>query len=165
MGDSYSEPVTNLIPGTHDKEISQVFKIIDKYTSDERIQEMIHELDTQICEAINNALTYLAPKNKNFCRTRTYEYRKAHVISMQNDCAHAWFLAVFAELGLQMSTSMEQFILSLDKTKTQGQEKQASLEDLISLIIFCSFSIFKFLILPSTASSILSLTYLKKHKY
>ena len=126
MGDSYSEPVTNLIPGTHDKEISQVFKIIDKYTSDERIQEMIHELDTQICETINNALTYLAPKNKNFCRTRTYEYRKAHVISMQNDCAHAWFLAVFAELGLQMSTSMEQFILSLDKTKTQSQEKQAT---------------------------------------
>merc|ERR1719246_65751 len=35
-----------------------------------------------------------------------------------------------------------------------------SFDDLISLIIFCSFSIFNFLTLPSTASSILSLKYL-----
>merc|ERR1719246_100657 len=35
-----------------------------------------------------------------------------------------------------------------------------SLDDLISFIIFCSFSIFNFLTLPSTASSILSLKYL-----
>ena len=84
-GTSYNEPVTNFIPEIHGIEIEQVRRIIDKYTTDERIREMLHELDTQIYEAVNNALTFLAPKNKNFAQTNSLEYRIGHVISMHND--------------------------------------------------------------------------------
>ena len=68
-GKPYSEPPTNLIPGEQDKEIEQLLEIINKYTTDARIMEMLHTLDTQKYEAINNALALLEPKYKNFTRT------------------------------------------------------------------------------------------------
>ena len=127
-GTSYQEPTTNLIPGIHDREIDQVRAIINKYTTDERIREMLHELDTQICEAINNALTFLAPKNKNFSRTKSLLYRIAHVIGMHNEGQLYWFQCIFFDLGINMSPAMEKYLLVTDATKSKRQEKQANFE-------------------------------------
>ena len=54
------EPKTTVCPEMYEREILQVLEILNRYTSDERIKEMIHFFDMQICEVINNALTFCA---------------------------------------------------------------------------------------------------------
>ena len=90
-GKEYHEPITNFVKGMHDREIKQVGNIIEKYTSVERMREMQHNKDTQICESANYMLTGLfAPKDKNFSRTKSFDYRKCHVMCLHND-GHYFF--------------------------------------------------------------------------
>ena len=90
--------------------------------------EMLHTLDTQICEAINNALALLAPKYKNFTRTQSYEYRKSHVIGMHNEGMHTWFTSIFAALGIKLNRTTEKILTNSDTIKGKRQMKQASFE-------------------------------------
>ena len=89
IGAPYNELVTNLIPGFHDREIQQIRDILERYTSNVRICEMMLFFDTQICEALNNAQTFVTPKNRNFATTRSFELRKCHVIGIHNDGHYA----------------------------------------------------------------------------
>ena len=89
---------------------------------------MLHGLDTQICEAINNALTFLAPKNKNFCRTRSLEYRIQHVIGTHNEGQYNWFSSVLNALGVEMSETMDYFFMQKDSLKIKRQQKQSETE-------------------------------------
>ena len=66
IGKKYFEPETTLKPEMYEREILQVLEILNKYTSDERIREMMHFFDTQICEAIKNALLLQPQRIKTF---------------------------------------------------------------------------------------------------
>ena len=101
VGKKYHEPETTLLPEMYEREILQVLEILNKYTADERIREMMNFFDTQICKAINNALTFTAPKNKNFSRTRSLEYRKCHVIGTHNDGHLDFYSKILQGLGIE----------------------------------------------------------------
>ena len=101
VDNKYHEPETTLLPEMYEREILQVLEILNKYTADERIREMMNFFDTQICKAINNALTFTAPKNKNFSRTRSLEYRKCHVIGTHNDGHLDFYSKILQGLGIE----------------------------------------------------------------
>ena len=89
---------------------------------------MLHLLDTQICEAINNALTFLAPKNKHFGRTESLEYRIGHVVGMHNEGQLFWFQSILDELGVDISDTMLNYLRSTDCIKSRRQEKQGTFD-------------------------------------
>ena len=128
IGKKYQEPETTLCPEYYAREILQVLEILNRYTSDERIKEMMHFFDTQICEAINNALTFCAPKNKNFSRTRSLEYRKCHVIGTHNDGHSHFYSKILDGLGIENTKNIEELFSQLTQFKTNRKLKQASFE-------------------------------------
>ena len=99
-------------------------EILDKYTPDGRIEEMLHGFDTQICEALNFLLTLFAPKHKNFSRTRSLEFRKAHVICIHNDGWEFYCKSLLEDLGVNVTAPMERFLKSRSSAKTNRQERK-----------------------------------------
>ena len=128
IGKKYHEPETTLLPDMYEREILQVLEILNKYTTDERIREMMHFFDTQICEAINNALTFTAPKNKNFSRTRSLEYRKCHVIGTHNDGHLDFYSQVLQGLGIECTPNIMNLFQQLSLFKTNRKISQSSFE-------------------------------------
>ena len=128
VGEKYHEPETTLQPEMYQREILKVLEILNKYTSDERIIEMMHFFDTQICEAINNALTFTAPKNENFSRTRSLEYRKCRVIGTHNDIHILFDKNVLQGLGIFGSANILQLFEQLALFKINKKKTQSSFE-------------------------------------
>ena len=110
------------------RELLQVLEMLEKYTSDERRKEMMHFFDTQICETINNALTFTAPKNINFSRTRSLEYRKCHVIGTHNDGHLAFYKEVLRDLGISATTNILVLFSQLALFKIDRKISQFSFE-------------------------------------
>ena len=110
------------------RELLQVLEMLEKYTSDERIKEMMHFFDTQICEKINNALTFTAPKNIKFSRTRSLEYRKCHVIGTHNDGHLAFYKEVLRDLGISATTNILVLFSQLALFKTIKKNTKSSFE-------------------------------------
>ena len=122
------EPETTLCSESYEREILQVLEILNRYTSDERIREMMHYFDTQICEAINNALTFCAPKNKNFSRTRSLEYRKCHVIGTHNDGHSEFYKNILEGIGIESTKNITELFVQLSLFKKKRKRTQSSFE-------------------------------------
>ena len=88
----------------------------------------MHFFDTQICEAINNALTWGAPKNKNFSRTRSLEYRKCHVIGTHNDGYNSFYPRILDGLGIDLTYSISVLFDQLSHFKANRKKGQSSFE-------------------------------------
>ena len=129
QGKRYAEPSTNLDPSVHQREIKQVLEILRRYTTDNRIREMMHKFDTQICEALNNALTFYAPKNKTFSRSHSLEYRKCHVIGIHNDGIDNFYKEVFTGIGIEMSVPLFESFENMQTTKNIRQVRQADFDN------------------------------------
>ena len=113
----------------HDREIMQVTNIIEKYTSDERMKEMQHNEDTQICESANYMLTGLfAPKDKNFSRTKSFDYRKCHVVCLHNDGHYSFYSDLLLHLGITMNADMHDYLCLLESRKDARRVNKAAFE-------------------------------------
>ena len=127
-GSTYQEPANNFHVVLNEREIEQVKIILDKYTSDERIREMLHGFDTQICEALNYLLTLFAPKHKNFSRTRSLEFRKSQVINIHNDGHQIYYAALLDMAGIEMTPVMSTFLFNITENKKKRQIRKENLE-------------------------------------
>ena len=85
---------------------------------------MLHGFDTQICEALNFLLTLFAPKHKNFSRTRSLEFRKAHVICIHNDGWEFYCTSLLEDLGVHVTAPMTRFLQSRASAKTSRQQRK-----------------------------------------
>ena len=127
-GATYQEPANNFHAVLNEREIEQVKIILDKYTSDERIKEMLHGFDTQVCEALNYLLTLFAPKHKNFSRTRSLEFRKSQVINIHNDGYEIYYAALLDMAGIEMTPVMSSFLFNIAENKKKRQTRKQNLE-------------------------------------
>ena len=65
--------------------INLIKEVVNKYTTYNRVKEMMHNQATQICEALNYLLIIFAAKSTKNSRTDSLKLRKCHVVSIHND--------------------------------------------------------------------------------
>ena len=70
----------------------------------EKLKALHHPFDTQMNEAMNNAVARRCPKNKMFAGSQSLVYRVASVAVQQTKGANKYMSDVYERLGMTMST-------------------------------------------------------------
>ena len=83
-----------------DREIEQIRKIHESYTTDEKLRQMHHPWNTQLNESLNMRLAEYAPKHRHFSRSDTLQHRVHTVIAIHNLGYLAFYSRVFHLLDI-----------------------------------------------------------------
>ena len=74
--------------------------IVSRFIEHDRLKESAHGMDTNVNESLNNTISYLAPKNRVFCSTRSLENRVAIVVGITSIGFESFFCKVFDRLAI-----------------------------------------------------------------
>ena len=108
------KPILNCETPLGKRRIIEVYHILDKYTSDKCLLEMMHPWNTQLNESLNMRAAELAPKSKNFSRSHSLRYRLMHVIGVHNMGYELFYGQVMSELGIELSDTYSKFLSQRD---------------------------------------------------
>jgi hypothetical protein len=88
----------------HDAELYAVLhKMMERFCSLERLQEVAHGLDTQPNESFNNSASWFAPKNKVYCSSMSLANRLSMAIGITTLGLEDYFKRLYKELGILMT--------------------------------------------------------------
>ena len=93
----------------------------EQFVTDEKLRQMIHPYNTQCNESLNMRLVELAPKHKNFSRTKALNYRVSMVVSHHNVGMNQFYRRVFKLLNLNLDPALEDRLVSKQKHKERKQ--------------------------------------------
>ena len=93
----------------------------EQFVTDEKLREMMHPYNTQCNESLNMRLVELAPKHKNFSRTKSLNYRVSMVVGHHNVGMHQFYRRVFELLKLNLDPALEDWLVSKQKHKEWKQ--------------------------------------------
>ena len=93
----------------------------ERFTTKKAMVEILHPHDTQLNEAMNNAFSYVAPKNKNYSRSMELMSRISMVIGMHNIGKYNFMKGFVTSLEM---TDKNQFMNSLRKEDLKKGKKQ-----------------------------------------
>ena len=94
-----------------------VKEIFQRFTTDERLLEMLHFFTTQGNESLNMRLAELAPKYKNYSRTTSLDHRQQMVIGHHNVGMYLYYMEVFKHLTIQFTEHLASYLRQRDETK------------------------------------------------
>ena len=103
-------PMFDLTKNTDRLTFEAVRKVFYFFTTDEKLLEMLHPFTTQGNESLNMRGAELAPKYKNYCRTKSLDYRVHMVIGHHNISMYAFYSQVFKELDIPLSLNLALFL-------------------------------------------------------
>ena len=112
------------------KEESEVFcqlrKALSSHFSTESIKEMMHGSNTQTNEGLNNAIAYVAPKNRNYSKSRELMIRVSLVAGCHNLGKFGFIKRVIDRMHFQNEPSAFLNLLrDEDKAKVKKQKNQS----------------------------------------
>ena len=94
-----------------------VRKVFYFFTTDEKLLEMLHGFTTQGNESLNMRGGELAPKYKNYSRTKSLDYRVHMVIGHHNVGMFSFYSQVFIELDIPLSLNLASFLQRCHEVK------------------------------------------------
>ena len=95
------------------------------FVKDERLEEQLHDHDTQMSECINMLMSLVAPTNKTFSKNSSLEFRLCQVIGINNIGA-GFFSHVLVKLGIKINAFVETYLAFLDKEYDQKKSFSVS---------------------------------------
>ena len=95
---------------------------VSKKVEGEKLKALHHPFDTQMNEAMNNAVARRCPKNKIFAGSQSLLYRVALVAGQQTQGADKYMSDVYEMLGMTMSTRQQTFWSQRQKKRTNDAE-------------------------------------------
>jgi len=88
------------------------------FTTEERLQESLHNYSTQKNEVMNNSVAKYAPKTRTYSTTMALTNRIMIAIGTYNFGYVTFWQRVFLDLGLTMNTDIESFLIAKDNKHT-----------------------------------------------
>ena len=98
------------------------------FTTEERLQESLHNYSTQKNEAMNNSIAKYAPKIRTYSTTMALTNRIMIAIGTCNFGYVTFWQRVFLDLGLTMNTDTEFFLIAKDNKHTYRKKYQEKIE-------------------------------------
>ena len=110
-GMSYKNPpMFDLSKKTDRLTFEAVKEVFYSFTTDEKLLEMMHRHTTQGNESLNMRGAELAPKFKNYSRTKSLDYRVQMVIGHHNIGMSEFYTRVFKELDIKLNANLAEFL-------------------------------------------------------
>lgn len=94
------------------------------FTTEERLQESLHNYSTQKNEAMNISVAKYAPKTRTYSTTMALTNRIMIAIGTCNFGYVTFWQRVFLDLGLTMNTDTESFLIAKDNQHTYQKKYQ-----------------------------------------
>ena len=103
------------------KAIEQIREVQRRFTTHEKLIQVHHPYSTQLNESLNMRIAEVAPKHKNFSRTRSLEYRICHGVCIHNDSLPTFMSHLHRSLGITPSSV---YLKWVQKRETWHNEKK-----------------------------------------
>jgi methylthioribose-1-phosphate isomerase len=95
---------------------------VGKRMEGEKLKALHHPFDTQMIEAMNNAVARRCPKNKMFAGSQSLVYRVASVAGQQTKSANKYMSDVYERLEMTMPTQQQTFWSQWQKKRRNDAE-------------------------------------------
>jgi hypothetical protein len=95
---------------------------INRFITKERLDEMAHDLDTNMNEAFNQICTWFAPKNKVFAGSGSLANRIALAVGIHSLGVEAYFRRLFKSMGIGLSDNVAYYLHTREKRRTTRLE-------------------------------------------
>ena len=90
---------------------TRVLEAISQELTDEALKRIHHTYDTQLCEALQGAVSYHSPKNRTYCQTVSLYSRVSHVAGIHNWGVERYCSTMMETLGIDLpETSLKTFV-------------------------------------------------------
>jgi hypothetical protein len=97
---------------------------IARFVTKERLDEMAHELDTNMNEAFNQICTWFAPKNKVFAGSYSLHNRIAFAVGINSLGVLQFFKRLFRKLGITMTDNVAHYLEIKEETRVKKLAKE-----------------------------------------
>jgi rubrerythrin len=112
-----------------DKELyTMLLEVLSDFTSMKCLSEVAHPYDTNVNEALNNIISWLAPKNKNYCLSHSLINRISVAICIYNMGFDKFYEQLFRELGIDIDESTRYYLQAKEKQRTMKSRLSKTLE-------------------------------------
>jgi hypothetical protein len=101
-----------------------LLKIVGRFITPERLEEIGHGLDTQINESFNNTASWFAPKNKVYCGSQSLKNRLGMAIGISSIGLHPYFIRLFHSLGITMYPCVTHYLTIKEANRRKRQAKR-----------------------------------------
>jgi hypothetical protein len=98
----------------------------------DRLQEVAHGMDSQVNESLNNTISWLAPKNKVYCGSRSLANRVGIAVGINSLGMLEYFTFLFKALGINMTDNVKHF-LSMRETSRSSRLNKIKLREMKNL--------------------------------
>ena len=105
-----------------------MFLIWEKLTTDERLLECMHRFESQINEALNNAVAKYVRKGRTYCTTMSLTNRIMIVMGVHNLGYFGYWSRVLASMELYLSTSLGNHLKQKDEKKNYKRKYESQPE-------------------------------------
>lgn len=109
------------------KEDAKLYNIlsdkIERFILLDRLKEVAHGMDTQANESFNNAASWLAPKNKVYCGSKSLQNRLSIAVGINTIGLVAYFKCLFKVLGIRMTADVEYYLGTKETTRSKRLAK------------------------------------------
>jgi hypothetical protein len=85
-------------------------RIISRFITIKRLEEVAHGFDTQINESFNNTASWFAPENKVYCGSQSLTNRLLIAIGINSIGVNGYFTRLFVHLGMTMPPCVAHFL-------------------------------------------------------
>ena len=111
------QPMFDMSNPEDKKTAKQVRKVHENFTTPKRLEEMNHPCTTQANESLNMRAAEVAPKYKNYSRTKSLNLRVDFVVGRHNAGHHYFFSNALGKLGLAVDSGLDKWIENIDERK------------------------------------------------
>jgi hypothetical protein len=96
---------------------------MERFCTQERLNEMAHTLDTNMNEAFNQICTWFAPKNKVFAGSGSLTNRISFAVGINSLGSEAFFKRLFKSLGIPLTNNVAYYLNTKEKTRVKRLAK------------------------------------------
>jgi hypothetical protein len=103
-------------------------KTTNRFFEFDKLNEMAHNLDTNMNEGFNNVCTWFAPKNKVFAGSGSLNNRLAFAVGINSIGLLPFFAELFVRLGIDMTDNVKHYLRVSEGLRIRKQEKEKTNE-------------------------------------
>lgn len=94
----------------------------------DNVEEIAHRHDTQINESLNNSISWFAPKNKTFCRSKSLSCRVHLAVGIQLVGYACFLLQSLRLLGITATPGTQRHVAAIGRKKSQHSDPHKTKE-------------------------------------
>ena len=112
-----------------DKEVYEdLKKVCDRFSTDERLHEIMHDGDTQKNECLNMTLAHIAPKTTNYSHSSSLTNRVAINAGQQNGPRCSYWTKVYDNVGVDCCTNFIKHMKKIDDRREKTRERKKTID-------------------------------------